>query len=106
MFIRALAVLALPGNEQVAWLRSLGLGEPEVVDEIVDEYYQQWVLLPQFVAAGLIPARAEEALNRLNDLTSELIQPGSDLADVDGLVSADEWRAVRGTAAACLALLK
>lgn len=106
MFIRAVAVLALPADGQIAWLRSLGLGEPEVVDELGDEYYQQWILLSQFIEAGLVPQRAKDALDRLNDLVGELIHPDSDLADVQSLVSADEWNAVREAALECLTLLK
>ena len=106
MFIRAIGVLALPADRQIMWLRSLGLGEPMVCDELGDEYYQQWVLLSQFIEAGLIPRRAQEALNRVNDLLGELIRPDSDLADVEALVSAHEWRAVREAAAECLTLLK
>lgn len=106
MFIRALGVLALPAGHQIDWLRSLGLGEPAVCDELADDYYQQWVLLPQFIAAGLIPQRAEEGLNRLNGLLGELIQPDSGVARVEALSSATEWQVVRELAAECLVFLK
>jgi len=106
MFLRALAILALPPEHQVDWLRSLGLGEPAVCDELADEYYQQWLLLPQFVAVGLVPERAEGGLNRLNYLLGELIRPGSAVASVESLRSSSDWQAVRALAAECLLSLK
>lgn len=106
MFLRALAVLALDFEGQVDWLRSLGLGEPALCDELADEYYQQWLLLPQLVAAGLIPEAAVAVLNDLNELLGEIIQPGSNLGSIDSLRTAQEWEQVRRKAATGLCMLK
>jgi hypothetical protein len=106
MFLRAVGILALPADHQIDWLRSLGMGEPGLCDELADEYYQQWVLLGQFIEAGLVPQRAEEDLNRLNDLLGALIRPGSEFAAIEALRSAAEWQEVRQLAAQCLISLK
>ncbi len=106
MFLRALGVLALPAAKQLEWLRSLGLGEPAVCDELADEYYQQWLMLPQLVDAGLIPAAAVDGLNGLNDLLAELVAPGSELATIDALQTSPRWDLVREAAGSCVVMLK
>ena len=106
MFLRALGVLALPADRQLEWLRSLGLGEPAVCDELADEYYQQWLMLPQLVDAGLIPEAAVDQLNSLNDLLGELVFPGSEMATIAALETSSQWDLVRGTAGSCVVLLK
>jgi hypothetical protein len=106
MFLRALAILALPAERQIDWLRSLGLGEPALCDELADEYYQHWLLLPQFVRADLVPEDAAVGLNELNEMLGEMIQPGSDLGSLDSLRTADDWQRVRKKAAECLSTLK
>lgn len=106
MFVRALAVLALDAEGQLDWLRSLGLGEPALCDELADEYYQQWLLVPQLVAAGLVPETAVAILDELNRLLGEMIQPGSNLGTIDSLRSAPEWEQVRKQAAAGLCMVK
>lgn len=105
MFLRALAILALDFEGQVDWLRSLGLGEPALCDELADEYYQQWLVLPQLVVAGLIPEPAVATLNELNELLGEIIQPGSNLGTIDSLRSAEEWEQVRRKAATGLCMV-
>lgn len=106
MFLRALGVLALPADKQLEWLRSLGLGEPAVCDELADEYYQQWLMLPQLVDAGLVPGAAVDGLNELNDLLAELVVPGSKLATIKALQTSPRWDLVRGAAGSCMVLLK
>lgn len=98
--------MALRADKQLEWLRSLRLGEPAVCDELADEYYQQWLMLPQLVDGGLIPAAAVDQLNGLNDLLGELVVPGSDLASIDALRTSPRWDLVRVTAGSCVALLK
>lgn len=106
MFLRALGVLALPADKQLEWLRSLGLGEPAVCDELADDYYQQWLMLPQLVDAGLIPAVAVDRLNSLNDLLGKLVAPGSEMATIAALEESPQWDLVRDTAGSCVVLLK
>lgn len=95
-----------PADKQLDWLRSLGLGEPAVCDELADEYYQQWLMLPQLVDAGLIPEAAVDQLNNLNDLVGELVAPDSELATIDALETSPQWDLVRGSAGSCVVLLK
>lgn len=106
MFLRSLCVLAMPAEQQIDWLRSLGLGEPSVCDELADEYYQQWLMLPQLVGAGLIPAVAVDGLNRLNEILGSLISPGSKFGTVEALRTTTEWQDVRDVARSCVISLK
>lgn len=106
MFLRALSILALPAETQVEWLRSLGLGEPGLWDELADEYDQHWLMLPQIVEAGLIPEKAVGGLNQLNDLLAALVD--SDAADgpMEALRTSNAWQEVRKMARSCLFQLK
>ena len=105
-FLRALAILALPANRQIEWLGSLGLGEPAVCDELADEYYQQWLMLPQLVEAGLVPLQAVAHLDRLNELLGAVVNPVYHLATLEALATSDSWDQIREVAASSILLLK
>jgi hypothetical protein len=44
-FLRSVAVLSLPVEMQIRWLKSLGLGEPGMCDELALEFADGWLLV-------------------------------------------------------------
>jgi hypothetical protein len=102
-FVRALAVLALPSGEQLAWLRSLGLGEPGECDELALEYDDGFLRLQSFVSNGSIPESAVSALAELDSLLNDMSgEVNSHLWKVEALEAASEWGEVRRVARAAI----
>lgn len=101
--VRSVAILALPADDQVAWLRSLGLGEPGLADEVALEFGDAHLLTDRLLLEGHITAAAA---NALNDLDRQLtLMSGPERArfwSIDALRSLEEWHQVRGLARAAL----
>lgn len=96
-FIRSIAVLALPAEDQVQWLNSLGLpGKAAIVDEMAQEFGNGFLLLPQFVEQGWIPNATVKMLNELDSLLADMSGPEHEnLWDISALEHAEEWAKVR-----------
>ena len=96
-FLRALAVLALPAPDQLAWLRSLGLpGEPAVLDELAMEFDDGYRLVPSFIKNGWLPESILDPLSELDRLLSGMSGTGNERVWlVDSLDSTQEWEEVR-----------
>jgi hypothetical protein len=107
VFMRAIAVLALPAPAQMEWLRSLGLpGEPAVSDEIAQEFDDGYRLLPVFIERGWLPERMLPPLADLNDLLTRMSGAGhSAVWETEALASATEWEQARTIARTALKLL-
>lgn len=102
--IRSIAVLALPAPGQIAWLRSLGMGEPEYVDELAYELEAGAVLVNQFQALGWISDRLREAVIDIDLELDRFSGPENErLWTVESLYSAPEWMEIRGRAGRALA---
>lgn len=70
--IRSIAILALPCTEQLAWLRSLGLGEPRFADELALELGEGALLVRQFERAGWLSSEARQAVQEVDAYLSAL----------------------------------
>jgi hypothetical protein len=103
-FVRSVAVLALPAEDQVRWLNSIGFrGESALADELAMEFDDGFRLLPQFVEHGWIPAAAAGKLGRLDSLLAAMSGPENvDVWHVSALAHADAWAAVRQCATSVL----
>ena len=75
-FVRAIAVLALDADGQIAWLASLG---PVAIDELALEFDDGIRLFPQFLDLGWLRADLEVALA---DIDRQLLDM-SDASDKD-----------------------
>jgi hypothetical protein len=106
MFLRALAVLALPARHQTDWLNHGALGEAGICDELAEDFYQQHLVVDQYVEAGLLLPRSVGLLRQLNDQLGAMMSPGSTSGEIDALASSDEWQVVRDMAARCILTLK
>jgi hypothetical protein len=93
--MRAVAIAALPADEQVDWLNSLGLGWLNV-DEIAMEIGDGALLAAHFVEAGWLPAQALEPLLNLDSLLDGMSgEAKDDLWTVEALRNAPEWAECR-----------
>ena len=72
-FVRAVAILALPAPDQVAWVESLGVGP--VVDELALELGDGALLAAQFVEAGWLGAEVLQPLQILEALLDSMSGP-------------------------------
>ena len=106
-FLRAVAILALPADGQIAWLHSLDLpGQPHYVDELALEFDDGYLLLPQFVTKGWLAQQATEPLAALDVLLSDM--SGSEHAELwtlDALATSPLWIEVRHQARVALFLM-
>lgn len=86
------------------WLNSLGLGgDAALADELAMEFDDGWLLLPQFVEHGWVPAAAAEKLRELDSWLAAMSGPeNADLWHVSALARADEWATVRQCATSVL----
>ncbi|MFD7025516.1 hypothetical protein [Promicromonospora sukumoe] len=104
--VRAVAVLAMPTDGQIAWLGSLGLGEPGFVDELALELDNGALLVGQFVRAGWVTPEFREGIVALDlFLSSKSALDTSDFWSVDSLRDDEDWELVRSMAAAVLQTL-
>lgn len=101
MFVRSIAILALPPEAQIDWLRSFGLGEPGIVDELALEFDQGWAAIESLRAEGWIPGRAIEPLMKIDAVFNSINDPSGPWS-VDDLAAAPEWRQIRTLATECL----
>lgn len=104
--IRSVAVLALPGSGQVEWLRSLGLGDPEFVDELAQELEEGVRLVGQFESAGWV---SEQFVSLVLELDSYLAARSGSLGvefwRVESLLGGEAWDPVRELARRALSAL-
>jgi hypothetical protein len=103
-FVRSVALLALPAEEQTRWLNSFGLpGEAALADELALEFDDGFLLLPQFVEQGWLPDRLAEHLCELDKLLAAMSEPEkAEIWDISALATAEEWTEVRRHAASVL----
>lgn len=100
-FVRAIAVLALPPDDQIAYLSTLG--DFVGVDELALEFDDGFLLAQQFVDAGWISAETYEGARLLDEQLAELTGAADDdLWTTDALAAAPEWASIRAAAAAVL----
>lgn len=96
-FVRAVAVLALPAEAQLAYLTSIGV--PDGVDELALEFDDGRLLARQFEELGWISALFRARVAPLNALLDEM--SGEDRAELwtaSALGAASEWERVRSLA--------
>lgn len=97
--VRAVAILALPAEGQIAWLSSLGMGEPGFSDELALELENGVLLVDQYVRAGWLRPEARSALSELDSFLTAKSTPGSEgFWSLDSLRSDGEWGRVRAMA--------
>lgn len=100
--MRAVAVLALPAADQIAWLDSLGIGWTNV-DELALELGEGFLLLPQIVERSWLPIEVVEPLRALDSLLASISGPAnSDLWETTALETAPAWAEARELAKAAL----
>lgn len=104
--VRAVAVLALPYEGQLAWLRSLGLGEPGIADELAMELEDAALLSAQFEEAGWLDPNARNLILELRELLNLDSDRGNvDFWALDSLRTSPEWNTARKAALAVLLAL-
>ena len=92
--VRAVAVLALPAEDQAAWVDSLGVGP--VVDELALELGDGALLAQQFVDAGWLGADVLSPLRALDALLKDMSGPdNASLWETSALDSLPQWAEVR-----------
>jgi len=95
-FVRAVAVLALPYEQQFAWLHSLGLGIPGLADELFEELRDGRLLASQFREMNWISAEAEKQTVFLYDFLAERdMSEFEGFWDMQGLRTSPAWDEVR-----------
>ena len=105
--VRSVAILALPYEAQLAWLRSLGLGEPGFADELSLELDDGVLLSRQFVEAGWLSAEARHAIIKLSELITPHNGHGHDeFWSLDGLRTSVDWTEIRDVALVALTLIR
>lgn len=105
-FVRSVAVLALPFDNQVAWLSSLGLGDPEFVDELALELEDAARLSRQFEEAGWVPSEVRRAVIELDALLRERSgEAHADFWRLTALRDSSDWEQVRELALKALLAL-
>ncbi|MCW2956905.1 MAG: hypothetical protein JWO69_1774 [Thermoleophilia bacterium] len=99
MAVRALAVLALPASRQLDWLRSLGLGEPGLADEIAQEIGEAAALMPQMVRDGWFSADAALVVQEIDAILAEKSRSENEqFWHVESLSTSEDWERLRGLA--------
>jgi len=101
--VRNLAVLALPVEDQVSWLRSLGLGDPLYADELALELNDGLLLSAQFQEAGWLGSVVVTLMAEIEAIFSKYDGPGHDeFWNLDGLRTSPDWARIRELALAAL----
>ena len=96
MLMRSLAVLALPAEDQVAWLASLGLGDPWYAYELAMELDDGLLLSGQFERAGWLRADVVKIMHEIEDVFAKYSRPGNDeFWNLDGLRTSADWVRIR-----------
>jgi hypothetical protein len=103
-FVRAIAVLALDSDSQVAWLRSLGLpGEPYYADELAEEFHDGFVFLDEFVANAWLPPEIANSARQIHERLTSRAGPSHEVFwRVESLAGHPDWVAVRALAQSAL----
>ncbi len=99
MFVRSLAMLALPAPAQIAWLEDSGLPDIHDSSELALDVNEGILLLDQFIAMGWVPAVAEAPLRDIDEFFAD--RSGKDHSvfwDVASLSSHPGWERVRAMA--------
>lgn len=93
--LRAVARLALPCEEQIAYVRRLGGS----LDELALEFNEGAALLDQFVAQGWLSTDDAEALRKIDEALEAISGMGNaSLWTEAALCSAEQWCAIRNAA--------
>src|SRR5512139_1937174 len=93
-FVRAVAVLTLPAEQQVAYLVSIGV--PESVDELALEFEDGRLLAAQFEALGWIRHECIRKIVDLDDLLKRMSgEANAELWTVQALMHSPQWVEVR-----------
>jgi hypothetical protein len=101
--VRALAVLALPYEDQQAWLRSLGLGEPRICDELAMELADGALLSAQFVEAEWIGPDTRNLILELRGLADiDRYDFDDEFWRLESLRTSPEWERIRKVALAAI----
>lgn len=105
--VRSVAILALPYDGQVAWLSSLGLGDPEFADELALELEDGALLSRQFEDAGWVSSDARQAVTELDALLRERSgEVHEDFWRLDALRDSPDWERIRELALKALLALR
>ncbi|ROP27703.1 hypothetical protein EDD30_0394 [Couchioplanes caeruleus] len=102
-FVRCVAVLALEGDAQIAWLGEKGL---PLVDELALEFDDGFRLVPTFIERGWLNATALPVLAEIDQHLSFMSgEHNAGLWQVEALARRTEWNQVRMLARTALTLL-
>lgn len=102
-FIRAIAVLAFPAEDQIAWIRSVPIGLVDA-DELALEFDDGYRLLPQFESLGWIPEAVRGPADDIDRLLTQMSGPSGPWS-FDDLRSDSRWTEVRLVALRALSAL-
>lgn len=104
--VRSVALLALPYDSQLAWLASLGLGDPEFVDELALELEDGVRLLQQFEDAGWLSREVRNVISELDAVLAERSGPNHEnFWRLESLRDSPDWVHVRNLALRALMAL-
>ncbi|GIF04731.1 hypothetical protein Asi03nite_22690 [Actinoplanes siamensis] len=104
--MRAVAVLALPAEAQLAWVGQLLHQDIPLADELALEFDDGLRLVPTFIERGWISASALPVLTELeNQLRAMSGEQNASLWEPDAVTSRPEWHRVRVLARATLTQL-
>ena len=70
-FVRALAILALPADDQISWIHTLGV-EVGNVDELALAFDDGYQLLPQFIDRRWLPEGIQTAADEIDRLFARM----------------------------------
>lgn len=105
-WVRAVGVLALPADQQAAWLDSLGPVAAWNVGELGLEFDDGYVLLDQWVRAGWVDQKSLAPIAALNTRLDEMSgERNASLWTRQALAQHQAWREVRELATAVLITL-
>ena len=105
-WVRAIGVLALPADQQAAWLDSLGTVASWNVSELGLEFDDGYLLLDQWVEAGWVDQKSLAPIAVLNTQLNEMSgEPNASLWTREALAQHQAWREVRELATAILIAL-
>jgi hypothetical protein len=99
-FVRAIAILALPAESQIAWIDGLGV-EVAGVDELALEFDDGFRLLPQFLERHWLSDGLRVHADEIDRLLTQMSGPQGPWS-VDELRSDPRWADVRSRAAQAL----
>lgn len=95
--LKAVSRLALPANDQIAYLRASGVAPN--ADELALELHDGIVLVPQFVSQGWLTSRNADLILEIDSILKEI--SGEDRPELwaeEALREAEVWEAVRAKA--------